>query len=301
MGVIKTGSSNRAMIKLIQKVIGVKPDGIFGPNTMKAVIYWQRNNNLVADGIVGRKTMETMDLIDTDIKNTSQFLTEEGLLINKHYLPKGEYVEEDYTIKNDYAFLHFTAGWENPYRTIDSWGRDDRGRVATEFVLGGQNHKTGNDKYDGVMVQAFPEGCQGFHLGPTKSRYMNRHSVGLEICCIGYLNRDNKSYINTKAMYPEQVCVLDKPFRRHTRWHKLSDKQLEVTKKWILYIANRDNIDVDKGLIEWIKKEGPHKAFEYHEDASKGKVKGLLTHANVRKDKYDLFPQPELIDMLLSI
>ena len=102
-------------------------------------------------------------------------------------------------------------------------------------------------------------------------------------------------------MYPEQVCVLDKPFRRHTRWHKLSDKQLEVTKKWILYIANRDNIDVDKGLIEWIKKEGPHKAFEYHEDASKGKVKGLLTHANVRKDKYDLFPQPELIDMLLSI
>ena len=61
------------------------------------------------------------------------------------------------------------------------------------------------------------------------------------------------------------------------------------------------NIKDIKGLIEWIKKEGPHKAFEYHEDASKGKVKGLLTHANVRKDKYDLFPQPELIDMLLSI
>ena len=42
-------------------------------------------------------------------------------------------------------------------------------------------------------------------------------------------------------------------------------------------------------------------AFDYHAEAFYGKVKGMWTHANVRKDKFDLFPQPNLIDMLLSL
>jgi len=37
------------------------------------------------------------------------------------------------------------------------------------------------------------------------------------------------------------------------------------------------------------------------EDAYYGRVKGLLTHTNTRKDKTDLFPQQEVIDMILSL
>ena len=44
-----------------------------------------------------------------------------------------------------------------------------------------------------------------------------------------------------------------------------------------------------------------HTAFEFNEDAFYGKVKGLLTHTNTRKDKFDMFPQDELIDMLVSL
>ena len=69
----------------------------------------------------------------------------------------------------------------------------------------------------------------------------------------------------------------------------------------LLYIANRDNIDLHTGLYEWIKKEGADKAFEFHQDAYMGKVKGVITHANIRRDKFDLFPQPELVDMILSL
>jgi hypothetical protein len=36
-------------------------------------------------------------------------------------------------------------------------------------------------------------------------------------------------------------------------------------------------------------------------NVNEGKVKGLWTHTNTRKDKVDMFPQQELIDMLLSI
>ena len=38
--------------------------------------------------------------------------------------------------------------------------------------------------------------------------------------------------------------------------------------------------------------------FEFKEDAYYGRVKGLLTHTNTRKDKFDMFPQPELLDLL---
>jgi len=301
---IKKGSKERELIKEIQIVVGVTPDGDFGPKTEAAVIRWQRQHNLVADGIVGPKTLEEMEILDTD--NTAQFFdTEEGLRIHRHYLPKGEYIDHDERIKkhgglqNNYVFIHHTAGWHNPFKVIDSWGRDSRGRVATEFTIGGQKITDNNDAYDGQVVQAFPEGCQGWHLGATGSSYMNRHSVAIEICAFGYL-KDGKTYVGTKP-HPDQISTLDEPFRGFDQWHKYSDAQIESTRKLLYFIAERDNIDIREGLVQWIRKMGPEKAFEFQQDAYNGSVKGLLTHTNVRKDKFDNFPQPELIDMLLSL
>ncbi len=75
---------------------------------------------------------------------------------------------------------------------------------------------------------------------------------------------------------------------------------MEVLKDLILFIANRDNIDVRKGLIEEIRKNGAG-GFEFNENAYYGRVKGMYTHTNTRRDKVDMFPQQELMDMLLSI
>ena len=55
------------------------------------------------------------------------------------------------------------------------------------------------------------------------------------------------------------------------------------------------------GLRQWIKKYGPIKAFGFQEDAYYGKVKGLLTHTNVRKDKTDCYPDQRLVDIILSL
>ena len=73
-----------------------------------------------------------------------------------------------------------------------------------------------------------------------------------------------------------------------------------MLKDLILFIANRDNIDIHKGLIQEIKNKGVD-AFEFNSDAFNGKIKGMWTHTNTRKDKTDMFPQEELIDMLLSL
>ena len=42
-------------------------------------------------------------------------------------------------------------------------------------------------------------------------------------------------------------------------------------------------------------------AFEWNKAVCEGKIKGIINHTNVRKDKSDMFPQPELIEMLLSL
>jgi hypothetical protein len=57
---------------------------------------------------------------------------------------------------------------------------------------------------------------------------------------------------------------------------------------------------VRDGLVSEVRKNGAD-GFEFNENAYYGKVKGMWTHSNVRKDKTDMFPQQELLDMLLSL
>ena len=305
MEMLKEGSKG-ADVRTLQKALKIPVDGIFGPGTKKAVIRFQLGAGLATDGIVGNDTWTLLlsrgpetEAIDEDTDTMEQyFTTPYDQTIHRHYLPKGEYL--DGPITNDYIFLHHTAGWHNPYKTVDHWGRDSRGRVATEFVLGGQKITNGDDEYDGVMVQAFPEGGYGWHLGKTGSGFMNRHSLGIEINNFGYLTKDLKTYAGQKA-HESQVCTLKEPFRGYTHWHNYSTRQIEELEKWLRYVAERDNVDIRIGLVQWIRKFGPIKAFEFQEDAYYGKVKGLLTHTNVRRDKFDCYPHPDLIDMLLSL
>ena len=147
-------------------------------------------------------------------------------------------------------------------------------------------------------MQAFPEGGYAAHLGKNGSQYMHNHSVGIEVCNFGPI-KDGKTYTGRPAD-PKQIVELKKAFRGHKTWHRYSDTQILVLKDLILYIAERDDIDVRKGLVEQIKLKGVD-AFEFNDDAFNGKVKGMWTHTNTRKDKTDMFPQQELIDMLLSL
>lgn len=292
---LKNGSKGKE-VKDLQEFLGLTADGIFGSQTEKAVKKWQGENSLTMDGIVGPNTWNAMGLASTD-NSEKIYTTSNGLQIEQYFLPKGEYIDE--ITKKEYIFLHHTAGWHKPKNVIDSWGRDSRGKVATEFVLGGQSVKGNDNRYDGEMIQCFPEGCYGWHLGKNGSHYMHKHSVGVEVCNFGYL-KDGKTYVGTPAD-STQIATLSKPFRGYTQWHKYSDKQIEALKLWIQYIGERDSIDIRKGLVEWIHQKGAHQAFEFNEDAYYGKVKGLLTHTNTRKDKWDMFPQQELIDMLVSL
>ena len=281
-------------VKQIQIALGLKADGIFGKKTESAVIKFQKENGLFPDGVVGKNTLCALNInFDTDLSIFNNL----DFDIDEYHLPDGEYLNGNY--KNDYIILHHTAGGANPRAVVDGWKKDCIGKVATEFVVGGQNCKTGNVKYDGQIVRAFPEGCQGYHIGSSGSSHMNTHSVGIEMCNFGYI-KDGKTYTGTIAD-SNQIVSLYSPFRGFSQWHKYSDEQINAVRDLLLYISNRDNIDLHEGLYRWINEDGVMKAFDFHMDAYEGNIKGLLTHTNIRKDKFDCSPQPNLVDMIMTL
>jgi len=308
---LKIGSEGEN-VKILQRFLKLKDDGDFGPKTESAVKAWQKSNGLKDDGVVGPKTWAAMGLDELVTTDLSESGSVKELDYKQYLLPSDQYLAGP--TKKEYLFLHHTAGGHNPYAVVDMWARDTRGRIATEFVLGGPSVLGNNDKFDGELVQCFPTGGYGWHLGENGSMHMHKHSVGIEVCNYGYVTkggfkksgkwvaRDPGKFYNYGGgvVIDSHVVKLDKAFRGYTYWHRYSDRQLDVLRSFILYIADRDNIDVRKGLIEEVRKKGAA-GFEWNEDAYYGRIKGMWTHTNTRKDKVDMFPQPELMDMLLSI
>lgn len=306
--VLKKGKkdNNIEAVKAIQEVLGIKQDGDFGPTTEKHVKNYQSNHGLKADGEVGGITAGKMgidleEFLETDLSSNIQS-TESGLIINKKYLDKDEYVKGP--TEKYYLFLHHTAGWNNPYSTIRNWNNDTRGRIATQFVVGGTSIKNGDDQYDGEIVECFPDNGYAYHLGKNGSRLLHPHSVGIEVCNFGQLTLKNGKYYNyVKREVPvDQVCDLGYKFRGYQYWHAYTDKQIEAVRQLILEIKDRHpQIDITKGLKEWLEVEEAQDAFDFKDDAFYGKVKGMLSHTNTRKDKADWSPQPKIVEMLKSL
>lgn len=63
-GLVKRGHRG-SLVKQVQRKVGVRADGVFGPMTQSAVKRYQKRNGLVADGIVGPRTGTKMGLRST--------------------------------------------------------------------------------------------------------------------------------------------------------------------------------------------------------------------------------------------
>jgi N-acetyl-anhydromuramyl-L-alanine amidase AmpD len=222
----------------------------------------------------------------------------EKITIFKNYLSDGETYKRRTTDEVTAICLHHTAGRSNPDRVVSHWDGDVRGRIATHYVVGGKNGETGDTRYDGKIVEAMDPDHWAWHLGAL-GRTGNVKTTGIEICSAGGL-KQGESWFGTK-IEEEQIEHVNPKFRGYSQFMKYSDAQLKSTKSLLLMMAERDNIDLKEGLVARIKKLGPRKAFNFDGKVNSSNVSGIISHTNVKATKSDVFPQTELIDMLLSI
>lgn len=156
-------------------------------------------------------------------------------------------------------FLHHTAGAHNPVSTIWGWEGDTRGRVATAFVIGNRSSDGNDNLYNGKVYRCFDESRWAYHLGiPDSGGRLDKVSIGIEICAFGYLRKAGGkyyTYVNTEFKDKTAIAKLDKPFRGFDYYHAYSEAQLESLQLLLVDLGKRFNINIRKGLQEWIAKE----------------------------------------------
>jgi N-acetyl-anhydromuramyl-L-alanine amidase AmpD len=324
---LSIGSSNED-VKLLQKAFGLPEDGIFDGYLEAAIKNLQIRGGLSPTGNINEQTADlinsrVMNLnlnispnvsknldvkkeksVDSDMYSTD-LKTSAGLNIKKYFLPEVEYVKSE-TPKKEYIFLHHTAGWNNPKDVIDQWASDDRGKIGVHYVIGGINIKNDDDTYDGKIYQAIPDNYYAYHLGGY-DKYkidpvMHKKSIGIEICNFGGLNLIKGKYYtwSGQIVKSDYIIKLDKKFRDFTHFHAYTTNQIQSLLNLILYLSKKYSINIDIGLKNFINKN-INTAFEWNTECVAGHVHGLLSHSNVRKDKGDIFPQPELVNMIASL
>ena len=295
--IIKAGDSGQ-LVKILQELLNITADGIFGEKTRKAVIYFQKRNNLTADGIVGPLTWKKLGFdpleeeLDTDRESYENW-------IETYHLPPGQYVNKE--TSKEYIMIHHTAGRHNPYRTIDHWGKDNRGRVGTNYVIGGISIDGKDKEYDGKILRAINDEYYGWHIGPGGSFYMKEHSLSIEICSAGGLKMKDGKWTTWwgEAVDPSQVCELEQPFRGYEAFHVYSDEQLKSLKALLVYLSKKHGINLKDGMQSlMLQNINP---FDFNLNIYNGKVTGLISHSNCRKDKSDVFPYPKLLDLIASL
>jgi len=319
MASLKKGDKGAA-VKKLQELLKITPDGDFGPGTEVKVREYQKANGLVADGVVGDGTAAKLgfnieEYLSTDLATSASvkpatatapadsYKTDLGLEIHRRMLDADEYTPSHMT--KYWLLLHHTAGGHNPYATVDQWNNDTRGRIATQFVIGGLSTSNNDAKYDGVVVECFPEGSWASHIGANGNSHLHPESVGIEVCNYGFLTKQaDGSFLNyVGGKVPnEAVCDLGFMFNGHQYYHAYTDKQIHSLILLIKEVAKRNpTINLAHGLLDWLSKEAPVTAFGYKQEAFSGTVKGMFVHTNIRTDKTDMSPQPKLISALRSL
>lgn len=174
----------------------------------------------------------------------------------------------------DCVVLHFTAGYLKG--DIALMTRPNY-HVSVPFVVA----------RDGTIYNLFNSKYWSYHIGPGAiggNEAMSRHSVGVEISCIGPLVRKGDQFF---SIYGKPYCAASQsqyfvrePFRGHEYYATFTDAQYRSLILLLRYITGKFSIP----------RQFLPAAQRFATTAAATGFHGIVTHANLRADKLDIGP-----------
>lgn len=179
----KLGSTG-AVVKQIQRVLKVYPDGRFGKLTQEALMVYQREHSLTPDGIAGPKTLALMGI--SAVMTGTEAASSSVSAITACYAGKTITLKKSRR-RIDYIVVHCTASPEGQAMTVDDIRKIHKKQgwadIGYHYVV----------TLDGKIHQGRDVDLIGAHVAGH-----NTYSIG--VCYVGGLeNRPGVAYDKLKA------------------------------------------------------------------------------------------------------
>lgn len=221
--------------------------------------------------------------------------------VRSYSFPENKYFHEEH--EKTQIVLHHTISGNNIEGDVSTWA-NGKYNVGVAIII---------DR-DGIPWQLFSSKKWAYHLG-TGDHDLDRHSIGIEIDNWGGLilgdgtnkqfgkNEDGTPrliytqfgkyyayYGNMVNLLPNQIQYYSKGYRGYNYFEKYTNKQIETVGELLLFWREKYNIPLYHNPT----------IFNLSQEAIGGKP-GVWTHTSYRKDKSDIHPQPEILEMLQTI
>ena len=181
--------------------------------------------------------------------------------------------------KKTHIFLHHTAGG-SALSTIQWWNQT-KDRVGTAFII----------ERDGTIYQVFESWQWAYALGVKGATDLEKASIQIEICSWGGLTIKDNKYFNYagKEVRPENVVHAEGEYRGSKHFESYTGLQIVSLGNLLKHLKLEYSINIRPIPKFW----------EYRD--WKTLLPGVWSHTTVRKDKQDIFPQAQLVDMLYHL
>lgn len=197
--------------------------------------------------------------------------------VKKHPLKTDQYYQGVFPKK--YIILHHTAGG-SATSSIAGWEATPD-HIATPYVI---------DR-DGTIYECYDPKYWAYSLGVKGGTDIEKAAIPIEICSYGQLKKNSEGkYIayTGREISPEKVVATS--FRGFEYWEAYTPEQIASLNLLLIYLMDRFKIEVQKEV---------EKFWEYRDP--KTLPSGIWSHTTVRKDKVDIFPQKEIVDLVYGL
>lgn len=228
MKTIRLGSRGEE-VKVLQKYLGLNPDGIFGPTTLKKVISWQKSKGLTPDGIFGAKSWAALGITETTSTNPSQPTTNTKVVDpDVVYAPLSVHVSKLANRPITYIAVHYTAGGSSKKGSALNVKKVFESRKASaDFAVD-----------DDTIVQFNPDLKNYYCWSVGDKKYVNSKGASL------YGKATNKNTISIE-MCSNLKKGFDGIYANHEGWY-LTDETIAQCVKLVKILMKKFNISLSR-------------------------------------------------------